>query len=73
MQTASPIDLELDPIDWQQMELLAQLSPAQRTLTMVGAAEFVRAGLRATFHRHDTMPRERFVWSQRRPIFGLSF
>ena len=51
MQTASPIDLELDPIDWQQMELLAQLSPAQRTLTMVGAAEFVRAGLRATFHR----------------------
>jgi hypothetical protein len=25
------------------MELLAQLSPAQRTLTMVRAAEFVRA------------------------------
>lgn len=51
MQTASPIDLEFDPIDWHQMELLAQLSPAQRTLTMVRAAEFVRAGLRATFHR----------------------
>ena len=26
MQTTSPIDLEFDPIDWQQMELLAQLS-----------------------------------------------
>lgn len=51
MQNASSIDLELDPIDWQQMELLAQLSPAQRTLTMVRAAEFVRAGLRAAFHR----------------------
>jgi hypothetical protein len=45
MQSASPVDLELDPIDWQQMDLLVRLSPAQRTLTMV------RAGLRATFHR----------------------
>ena len=51
MPDASPVDLEFDPIDWQQMELLAQLSPAQRTLTMVRAAEFVRAGLRATFRR----------------------
>lgn len=49
--SSTSIDLELDPIDWQQMELLAQLSPAQRTLTMVRAAEFVRAGLRATFRR----------------------
>ena len=47
----SSFDLEFDPIDWQQMQLLAQLSPAQRTLTMVRAAEFVRAGLRAAFHR----------------------
>ncbi len=49
--SSTSIDLELDPIDWQQMELLAQLSPTQRTLTMVRAAEFVRAGLRATFRR----------------------
>ena len=51
MQSTSSFDLDLDPIDWQQLELLAQLSPAQRTLTMVRAAEFVRAGLRAAFHR----------------------
>jgi hypothetical protein len=51
MQSTSSVNLDLDPIDWQQMELLAQLSPAQRTLTMVRAAEFVRAGLRAAFHR----------------------
>lgn len=51
MQDTSSFDLELDPIDWQQMELLAQLSPAQRTLTMVRAAEFVRAGLRSAFRR----------------------
>jgi len=51
MQTVPSTDIELNPIDWQQMELLARLSPAQRTLTMVRAAEFVRAGLRATFHR----------------------
>jgi hypothetical protein len=43
--------LQFDSIDWQQLQLLAQLSPAQRTLTMIRAAEFVRAGLRGTFRR----------------------
>lgn len=43
--------LRFDPIDWQQLELLARLTPAQRTLTMIRAAEFVRAGLRGTFRR----------------------
>lgn len=43
--------LHFDPVDWQQLELLAQLTPAQRTLTMIRAAEFVRAGLRGTFRR----------------------
>ena len=43
--------LQFDPIDWQQLQLLAQLTPAQRTLTMIRAAEFVRAGLRGTFRR----------------------
>lgn len=51
MHSTSSDYLELDPIDWQQMELLARLSPAQRTLTMVRAAEFARAGLRAAFRR----------------------
>lgn len=44
-------ELQFDPIDWQQLRLLAQLTPAQRTLTMIRAAEFVRAGLRGTFRR----------------------
>ena len=43
--------LHFDPIDWQQLQLLAQLTPAQRTLAMIRAAEFVRAGLRGTFRR----------------------
>jgi len=43
--------LYFDPIDWQQLELLAQLTPAQRTLAMIRAAEFVRAGLRGTLRR----------------------
>jgi len=45
------VALQFDPIDWQQLRLLAQLTPAQRTLAMIRAAEFVRAGLRGTFRR----------------------
>lgn len=41
----------LDPIDWQQMELLARVSPAQRLLTMMAASEFALAGLRGAFQR----------------------
>lgn len=57
MEQAKPSDraasegLQFDPIDWQQFQLLAELTPAQRTLAMVRAAEFVRAGLRGTFRR----------------------
>ena len=43
--------LQFDPIDWQQLQLLAQLTPGQRTLAMIRAAEFVRAGLRGTLRR----------------------
>ncbi len=43
--------LDLDPIDWQQMELLARVSPAQRLLTMMAASEFALAGLRGAFRR----------------------
>ena len=43
--------LQFDPIDWQQLQLLAQLTSARRTLAMIRAAEFVRAGLRGTFRR----------------------
>lgn len=45
------IQIELDPIDWQQMELLARVSPAQRLLTMMAASEFALAGLRGAFRR----------------------
>lgn len=48
---ALPFELEMDPVDWQQLELLAQLSPAQRALTMIRAAEFVRAGLRGALRQ----------------------
>jgi hypothetical protein len=43
--------LSFDPVDWQQLQLLARLTPAQRTLAMIRAAAFVRAGLRGTFRR----------------------
>lgn len=43
--------LELDPVDWQQIELLARLSPAQRLLAMMAASEFALAGLRGAFRR----------------------
>ena len=44
-----------DPVDWQQLKLLASLTPEQRTLTMIQASEFVRAGLRGTMRRRFPM------------------
>ena len=41
----------LASVDWQQLKLLASLTPEQRTLTMIQASEFVRAGLRGTMRR----------------------
>ncbi|MEA3349089.1 MAG: hypothetical protein U9Q82_00545 [Chloroflexota bacterium] len=41
----------LDPIDWVQMELTASLSPADRVLAGMRAAEFVKSALRGTFSR----------------------
>jgi len=40
-----------DPIDWQQLELLARLTPAQRVLLGVQAQAFARAMLRGTLRR----------------------
>lgn len=39
----------LDPIDWVQMRLIANLSPADRVLAGMRAAEFAMAMLRGTF------------------------
>jgi len=43
--------LELDPVDWQQVRLLAALTPAERVLAMMRAQAFVMAGLRGAFRR----------------------
>jgi hypothetical protein len=55
-----PFRLELDPIDWQQLELLARIPPSQRLLTMMAASEFALAGLRGTFSRRypDLVPHQ---------------
>ena len=38
-----------DPVDWDEMELLAKLPPGKRIIPMLQATEMVRAGLRAAF------------------------
>lgn len=45
------LQFEPDPVDWQQLELLARLSPAERLLAMMAASEFALAGLRGAFRR----------------------
>lgn len=40
----------LNPIDWAQMKLLANLPPGKRIIPMLQATEMVRAGLRTAFH-----------------------
>ena len=42
---------EPELVDWQQLELLAQVSPGQRALNMMAATEFALAGLRGAFRR----------------------
>ncbi len=41
----------LTPIDWVQMQLTAQLSPAERVLAGMRAQAFARAALRGAFKR----------------------
>ena len=42
------LDLQFDPIDWQQLELLARLTPGERMRASVMAHEFATALLRGT-------------------------
>jgi hypothetical protein len=53
MNDADVTDLvrNLDPVDWVQMRLTAQLSPADRVLAGVRAQAFAMAALRGTFSR----------------------
>lgn len=48
---AAEIVRGLDPIDWVQMRLLANLTPADRVLAGMAVADFGRAALRGTFQR----------------------
>jgi hypothetical protein len=51
METNTSFLLELEPVDWQQLELIARLTPAQRWLAMAEASEFALAGLRGAFRK----------------------
>ena len=50
-QPQDDLDFSFDPIDWQQLELLASLTPAQRVLLGMQAQAFARAALRGTLRR----------------------
>ncbi len=41
----------LDPVDWQQLHLLAKLTPGQRMVAMAQASAFARGILRGAFRR----------------------
>lgn len=42
-------ELELEPVDWQQLYLLSKLTPGQRMLAMAQAPAFARGILRGAF------------------------
>ena len=41
----------LDPVDWTQLRLLANLTPAERVLAGMRAQSFAMAALRGTFRK----------------------
>ncbi|MHB8778785.1 MAG: hypothetical protein ACYC6R_13670 [Anaerolineales bacterium] len=41
----------LNPIDWEQMELLAKMPPGKRIYPSLRASAMIRAGLRTAFKR----------------------
>ena len=51
VDTNSQPSLELDLVDWQQLELLAKISPAERLDLMMAASDFSLSGLRGAFKR----------------------
>ncbi len=46
-----PEAFEPDPIDFQQLELLGHLPPANRVRAMLATENWIRAGLRGTFSK----------------------
>lgn len=52
-------DLQLDPIDWEQLRLLAKLTPGERMMAMAQASAFSRALLRGALQtRFPDLPLE---------------
>jgi hypothetical protein len=56
---ADDVEMKFDPIDWQQMRILAKLTPGERMRVMAGISAFNRALLRGAFcRRYPDLPIE---------------
>ena len=51
MTSSADPELDLDPIDWEQLRLLAKLTPGERIMAMARTSAFSRALLRGAFRR----------------------
>lgn len=45
------VPFEPDEVDFQQLELLGRLPPEKRVQAMLATEQWIRAGLRGTFHK----------------------
>ena len=43
------VEFQFDPIDWQQMQIMAKLTPEERMMAMAQASAFGHALLRGAF------------------------
>jgi hypothetical protein len=50
-QRRAGYNIQLDPIDWSQLQLHAKLTPGQRMLAMARVSAFNRSILRGAFQR----------------------
>ena len=50
-ESGTSFDLNFDPIDWQQLELLSRLTPGERMRASAMAHDFATALLRGTLQR----------------------
>jgi hypothetical protein len=51
MTLTPELEIDLDPIDWEQLRLLAKLTPGERIMAMAQTSAFSRALLRGAFRR----------------------
>jgi hypothetical protein len=52
-------EFQPEPVDWQQLELIAKATPEKRALAMMETTEWVLAGLRGAMRKRHP------EWSQR--------